>query len=58
MITKICSFYVRNNHIRDRCFKWIDTAEGSRWAAKNPQKAEMFVSLERRLRSGRFNSKD
>ena len=36
----------------------MDTAEGSKWAAKNPQKAETVMSLKRRFGGCRSNDKN
>ncbi|KHJ31258.1 putative powdery mildew-specific hypothetical protein [Erysiphe necator] len=35
-IKRNCAYCGRTNHIRDSCFEWLETAEGTMWAAKNP----------------------
>lgn len=42
---KSCAYCGRKNHIRDSCFEWLDTVEGSKWAAKNPSKASKAMKL-------------
>lgn len=55
---KACSFCGRSNHLREMCFKWIDTAEASKWAAKNPQKAEKVMSLKKRFGKNKSGNKE
>lgn len=47
---KTCAYCHRSGHIREACFKWLDTADGSRWAAKNPEKAAKSRKLKEMLR--------
>ncbi|KAF5177713.1 hypothetical protein FRX31_032700 [Thalictrum thalictroides] len=42
---KKCAYCHRSNHIRETCFLWIDTPDGSKWAAKNPEKAAKVRKL-------------
>lgn len=42
---RTCAYCGRKNHIRDTCFEWLDTHEGSKWAAKNPAKASKALKL-------------
>ncbi|KAI1004980.1 hypothetical protein K3495_g3240 [Podosphaera aphanis] len=46
---RICAFCNRKNHTRETCFLWIDTPDGSKWAAKNPQKASIALKLKERF---------
>ena len=46
---KKCAYCSKTNHVRDNCFLWLDTPEGSRWAAKNPEKAARTRALQKRL---------
>ncbi|KAI0991499.1 hypothetical protein K3495_g16688, partial [Podosphaera aphanis] len=36
---KKCAHCNRSGHIREACFHWIETPDGTKWAAKNPEKA-------------------
>ena len=42
---KTCGHCGRINHIRETCFLWLKTPDGSKWAAKNPEKAAIIRSL-------------
>lgn len=42
---RTCAYCGRKNHIRDTCFEWLDTNEGSKWATKNPEKASKALKL-------------
>ncbi|KAI1001558.1 hypothetical protein K3495_g6644 [Podosphaera aphanis] len=42
---KTCAHCKRKGHIRESCFIWLDTPDGSKWAAKNPEKAAKVRKL-------------
>ena len=46
---KRCAHCKRRGHIRESCFLWLETPDGSKWAAKNPQKAAKVLRLEEKL---------
>ncbi|KAI0993753.1 hypothetical protein K3495_g14431 [Podosphaera aphanis] len=55
-----CAHSKRKGHVRESCFSWIDTPDGTKWAAKNPQKAAKVIKKreeykERRSQIGSSN---
>lgn len=46
---RCCAFCGRKNHTREVCFSWVETPEGSKWAAKNPEKAAKIERLRQRF---------
>ena len=34
--SRSCAHCHKENHVRERCFLWLDTPDGTKWAAKNP----------------------
>ncbi|VDB93191.1 Bgt-20801 [Blumeria graminis f. sp. tritici] len=44
--TTVCAHCHRKGHTREFCFIWLDTPDGTKWAAKNPAKA--YESAKRR----------
>ncbi|KAI0999297.1 hypothetical protein K3495_g8899 [Podosphaera aphanis] len=42
---KTCAFCKHLNHTRETCFAWLDTPDGTKWAAKNPPKADVALRL-------------
>ena len=55
-VPRICAYCNQKNHVRERCFLWIETPDGTKWAAKNPQKAAITRKLQQRYRKA--NSKE
>ena len=53
---KVCAYCKGTKHVRESCFLWLDTPEGSKWASKNPEKAAKTRELQKRL-SKRKNKK-
>lgn len=48
-IPKVCAYCKKKNHLRESCFLWLDTPDGSKWAAKNPQKAAKTRKMQKKL---------
>ena len=46
---RICAHCNRRGHLRESCFLWLDTPDGTKWAAKNPQKATKIRKLQEKL---------
>ena len=46
---KRCAHCKRKGHLRESCFLWLDTPDGSKWAAKNPEKAAKTRKLQMKL---------
>ncbi|KAF5183159.1 hypothetical protein FRX31_027254, partial [Thalictrum thalictroides] len=46
---KKCAHCKRKGHLRESCFLWLDTPDGSKWAAKNPEKAAKTRALQKKL---------
>lgn len=42
---KTCAHCHRKGHTRDTCFLWISTPDGTKWAAKHPEKAAIVRSM-------------
>ncbi|KAI0997008.1 Retrovirus-related Pol polyprotein from transposon TNT 1-94 [Podosphaera aphanis] len=40
---RTCAFCRGTNHVRESCFDWIETPDGTRWASKNPSKAAIVL---------------
>lgn len=55
---KQCAYCKRSGHIREACFKWLNTPDGSKWAAKNPEKAARTRSLQKRLQQRRHTGSE
>ena len=36
---RTCAYCNGTNHVRESCFDWIETPDGTKWASKNPSKA-------------------
>lgn len=45
---KSCAYCKRRGHLRESCFLWIDTPDGSKWAAKNPEKLAKVRKLQKK----------
>ena len=54
---KTCAYCQKQGHIREGCFLWLDTPDGSNWAAKHPEKAEKTRRLQERLRRWKGNGR-
>ncbi|KAI1003371.1 hypothetical protein K3495_g4836 [Podosphaera aphanis] len=50
---KVRAFCKGKKHVRENCFLWLDTPDGSKWAAKNPEKAAKTRALQKRLGRGK-----
>lgn len=46
---KTCAHCKRNGHLRESCFLWLETPDGTKWAAKNPEKAAKSMRIKERL---------
>ncbi|VDB89757.1 Bgt-20575, partial [Blumeria graminis f. sp. tritici] len=55
---KQCAYCKRSGRIREACFKWLNTPDGSKWAAKNPEKAARTRSLKKRLQQRRHTGSE
>lgn len=55
---KVCAHCKRKGHIRESCFVWIDTPEGSKWATKNPGKASKVFKRKSMFLKKRSNAND
>ena len=55
---KVCAFCNKKNHVRENCFLWLDTPDGSKWAAKNPDKVAKTRALQKRLSNGKNKKKN
>ncbi|KAI0992523.1 hypothetical protein K3495_g15662, partial [Podosphaera aphanis] len=56
---KTCAYCHWSGHVREACFKWLDTPDGSKWAAKNPEKAAKTRKLKEMLgKKGKGNGKN
>ncbi|KAI0992156.1 hypothetical protein K3495_g16030, partial [Podosphaera aphanis] len=47
---KKCAHCIRQGHLREECFLWIDTPDGSKWASKNPEKAKKIRIVQEKAR--------
>ncbi|KAF5192915.1 hypothetical protein FRX31_017498, partial [Thalictrum thalictroides] len=47
---KTCAYCQKLGHLREGCFLWLDTPDGSSWAAKHPEKAAKTRKLQQRFR--------
>ncbi|KHJ33598.1 hypothetical protein EV44_g3249 [Erysiphe necator] len=58
--TKSCAYCKKRGHLRERCFLWLETPDGTKWAAKNPYEADKIRKfrdkLARRKRKERSES--
>ncbi|KHJ32642.1 hypothetical protein EV44_g3665 [Erysiphe necator] len=54
---KVCA-HCKKGHIRESCFIWIDTPDGSKWAAKNPGKASNVLKRKNMLTKKRLEVND
>lgn len=54
---KSCAHCKRRGHLRENCFIWLDTPDGSKWAAKNPEKAAKTKRLREKLNKKKNNEK-
>ncbi|KAI0991883.1 hypothetical protein K3495_g16304, partial [Podosphaera aphanis] len=48
---KKCAHCNRSGHIREACFHWIETPDGTKWAAKNPEKAAKVRKLREQMKN-------
>ena len=46
---KRCAHCNRKGHVRESCFVWLETPDGTKWAAKNPKKAAKTLKLKEKL---------
>ena len=46
---KTCAYCKRRGHIRERCFLWLETPDGTKWAAKNPREAAAARKLQEKV---------
>ncbi|KAI1003733.1 hypothetical protein K3495_g4471 [Podosphaera aphanis] len=58
--TKICAHCKRKGHIRETCFVSLETPDGTKWAAKNPEKATKVRMMKEKFRKKKAldNSKE
>ncbi|KAI0995828.1 hypothetical protein K3495_g12351 [Podosphaera aphanis] len=54
---KRCAHCKRRGHLRESCFLWLDTADGSKWAAKNPEKAAKIRKLQAKIGDRKIKGK-
>ncbi|KAI0992659.1 hypothetical protein K3495_g15526, partial [Podosphaera aphanis] len=47
---RTCAYCNRRGHLRESCFLWLDTPDGSKWASKNPEKAKKSRMLQEKIR--------
>ncbi|POS82163.1 hypothetical protein EPUL_006860, partial [Erysiphe pulchra] len=40
---KSCVYLKGTNHVRESCFKWTETPDGSKWTAMNPSKVAIVL---------------
>ncbi|KAI0995141.1 hypothetical protein K3495_g13040 [Podosphaera aphanis] len=54
---KRCAHCERRGHLRESCFLWLDTADGSKWASKNPEKAAKARKLQAKIGDRKIKGK-
>ncbi|KAI1005464.1 hypothetical protein K3495_g2750 [Podosphaera aphanis] len=54
---KTCAYCKRRGHLRESCFLWMDTPDGSKWASKNPEKAKKARTIQEKLKRRKSKSK-
>lgn len=55
---KTCTHCGRLGHLREECFIWLDTPDGSKWASKNPEKARKVRMMKEKSRRRKGKKKD
>ncbi|VDB88003.1 Bgt-20161, partial [Blumeria graminis f. sp. tritici] len=43
--------------MREGCFLWMDTPDGSKWASKNPEKAKKAMMIREKIKQCRVKSR-